>query len=55
VTGQPSPDGVQQQMEAALRDLSSPAGKRKAPEGSSSKQQQKEAPEAGGSSRFRQQ
>ena len=45
VTGQPPPDGVQQQVEAALRDLSSPAGKRKAPEGnsSSSKQQQKES------------
>jgi hypothetical protein len=45
VTGQPPPDGVQQQLEAALRDLSPPVGKRKAPEGgsSSSKQQQKEA------------
>ena len=41
VTGQPPPDGVQQQLEAALRDLSSStAGKRKAPERSSSKQQQ---------------
>ena len=41
VTGQPPPDGVQQQLEAALRDMSSSTGKRKVPEGNntSSKQQ----------------
>ena len=46
VTGQPTPDGVQQQLEAALRHLSSPAGKRKAHAGnsSSSKQQRGHAP-----------
>ena len=46
VTGHPPPHGVQQQLEAALRHLSSPAGKRKAHAGksnSSSKQQQKES------------
>jgi hypothetical protein len=48
VTGQPAPDGVQQQVEAALRDLSSSAGKRKAPAGNSTSSKQQRGHATGG-------